>query len=167
MVVIDHISSSRLLAARWSTATGILMSASSIRRCLLCSGLHARVPLYKIPIKANHRGLRLQLAHDIFKDPHLSQVESHKQDHSDVPPKQSRLGIFGDRGGQVTCPPHPPHHALNLAFRRCISCKSHMSYGVKLQLTLLYNPLGDDSLPDSKLVLVENGRGVSDFRLTL
>ncbi|GFV17780.1 hypothetical protein TNCV_989911 [Trichonephila clavipes] len=44
-----------------------------------------------------------------------------------------------------------------------------MNYEVQLQRTLLYYPLavGEDSLPDSKLVLAENGRGVSDFRLTL
>ncbi|GFX81837.1 hypothetical protein TNCV_2570371 [Trichonephila clavipes] len=42
------------------------------------------------------------------------------------------------------------------------------SYEVQLQRPLLYHPLavGEDSLLDSKLVLVENGRGVSDFRLT-
>ncbi|GFX43217.1 transposable element Tc1 transposase [Trichonephila clavipes] len=33
---------SRQLAARWSTATGVLMSASSIRRCLLHHGMRAR-----------------------------------------------------------------------------------------------------------------------------
>ncbi|GFW29923.1 uncharacterized protein TNCV_4999631 [Trichonephila clavipes] len=44
-----------------------------------------------------------------------------------------------------------------------------MNYEIQLQLTLLYHPLalGEDSLLDSKLVLAENGRGVSDFRLTL
>ncbi|GFX61873.1 transposable element Tcb1 transposase [Trichonephila clavipes] len=35
---------------RWSTATGVLMSASSIRRCVLHRGLRARVPLYRIPL---------------------------------------------------------------------------------------------------------------------
>ncbi|GFV66605.1 hypothetical protein TNCV_1612141 [Trichonephila clavipes] len=45
----------------------------------------------------------------------------------------------------------------------------HMSYEVHLQCTLLYHPLaaGEDNLPDPKLALVENGRGVSHFRLTL
>ncbi|GFV93531.1 hypothetical protein TNCV_1988441 [Trichonephila clavipes] len=44
-----------------------------------------------------------------------------------------------------------------------------MSYEVQLHRTLLYQPLvvGEDSLPDSKPVLTENGKGVSDFRLTL
>ncbi|GFT13489.1 HTH_Tnp_Tc3_2 domain-containing protein [Trichonephila clavipes] len=35
MVVNDRTASSRHLAACWSTATGVLMSASSIHRCLL------------------------------------------------------------------------------------------------------------------------------------
>ncbi|GFU79033.1 transposable element Tcb2 transposase [Trichonephila clavipes] len=63
MVVNDRTASSRQLAARWSTATGVLMSASSIRRRLLHRGLRARVPLYRIPFTANHRRLRLQWAH--------------------------------------------------------------------------------------------------------
>ncbi|GFT85157.1 transposable element Tcb1 transposase [Trichonephila clavipes] len=63
MVVNDRTASSRQLAARWSTATGVLMSASSIRRRLLRRGLLARVPLYRIPLTANHRRLRLQWAH--------------------------------------------------------------------------------------------------------
>ncbi|GFT60535.1 transposable element Tcb2 transposase [Trichonephila clavipes] len=52
--------SSRSLAARWTTATGVLMSALSICRRLLHRGLRARVPLYRIT--ANHRWMRLQLA---------------------------------------------------------------------------------------------------------
>ncbi|GFY11260.1 transposable element Tcb1 transposase [Trichonephila clavipes] len=38
--------------------------ASSIRRRLLHRGLRARVPLYKIPLTANHRRLQLQWAHE-------------------------------------------------------------------------------------------------------
>ncbi|GFV23410.1 transposable element Tcb2 transposase [Trichonephila clavipes] len=64
MAVNDHTASSRQLAARWSTATGVLMSASSIRRRLLHRGFRARVPLYRIPLTANHRRLRLQLVHE-------------------------------------------------------------------------------------------------------
>ncbi|GFX09748.1 transposable element Tcb2 transposase [Trichonephila clavipes] len=63
MVVNDRTISSRLLVPRWSTTTGALMSASSIRRRLLHRGLRARVPLYRIPHTANHRWLRLQWAH--------------------------------------------------------------------------------------------------------
>ncbi|GFV35166.1 transposable element Tcb2 transposase [Trichonephila clavipes] len=55
MAVNDHTASSRQLAAHWSTATGVLMSALSIRRRLLHRGLRARVPLYRIPLTANHR----------------------------------------------------------------------------------------------------------------
>ncbi|GFV50700.1 transposable element Tcb2 transposase [Trichonephila clavipes] len=40
------------------------MSASAIRRRLLHRGLRARVPLYRIPLTANHRRLRLQWAHE-------------------------------------------------------------------------------------------------------
>ncbi|GFX59615.1 transposable element Tcb2 transposase [Trichonephila clavipes] len=52
----------RQWAARWSTAIGVLMPASSIRRRLLHRGLGARVPLYRIPLKANHRQPHLQWA---------------------------------------------------------------------------------------------------------
>ncbi|GFU07007.1 transposable element Tcb2 transposase [Trichonephila clavipes] len=55
---------SRQLTARWSTATGVLMSASSIRRPLLHHGLRASMPLYRIPLTANHRCLRLQWVHE-------------------------------------------------------------------------------------------------------
>ncbi|GFY06687.1 transposable element Tc1 transposase [Trichonephila clavipes] len=64
MVVNDRKTSSRQLAARWSTATGVLMSTSSMHRRLLHRGLRARVPLYGIPFTANIRRLRLQWAHE-------------------------------------------------------------------------------------------------------
>ncbi|GFV33898.1 transposable element Tc1 transposase [Trichonephila clavipes] len=54
----------RQLAARWSTATGVLMSASSIRRHLLHRGLRARMPLYRISFTLNHQRLRLQCSHN-------------------------------------------------------------------------------------------------------
>ena len=63
MAVNDSPVSSRQ-AAHWSTATGVLMSASSIPRSLLHRGLRARVSLYRIPLTVNHRQLRLQLAHE-------------------------------------------------------------------------------------------------------
>ncbi|GFT47105.1 transposable element Tc1 transposase [Trichonephila clavipes] len=40
------------------------MSASLIRRRLLHRGLRARVPLYRIPLTANHRRLHLQWVHE-------------------------------------------------------------------------------------------------------
>ncbi|GFW47129.1 hypothetical protein TNCV_55821 [Trichonephila clavipes] len=51
----------------------------------------------------------------------------------------------------------------------CLEMEVHLSYEVLLQLTLLYHPLtiGEDSVLDSKLILSENGRGVSNFRLTI
>ncbi|GFX23597.1 HTH_Tnp_Tc3_2 domain-containing protein [Trichonephila clavipes] len=52
------------MAARWSTATGVLMSASPIRGRLLHRGLRARVPLHRILVTANHRWLSLQWAHE-------------------------------------------------------------------------------------------------------
>ncbi|GFX80166.1 transposable element Tc1 transposase [Trichonephila clavipes] len=60
MAVNDRTASSRQLSARWSTATGVLESTSSIRRRLLHRGLRARSPLYRIPLTENHRRLRLQ-----------------------------------------------------------------------------------------------------------
>ncbi|GFU79842.1 transposable element Tcb2 transposase [Trichonephila clavipes] len=64
MAVNDRTASSRQLEARWSTATGVLMSASSIRRRLLHCELHTRVRLYRIPLTANHRCLHLQWDHE-------------------------------------------------------------------------------------------------------
>ncbi|GFX16873.1 transposable element Tcb1 transposase [Trichonephila clavipes] len=65
MAVNNRTASSRQLVARWSTATGVLMSASSIRRHLLHRGLCARISLYRIPLTANQRWLRLQWAHKL------------------------------------------------------------------------------------------------------
>ncbi|GFU51855.1 HTH_Tnp_Tc3_2 domain-containing protein [Trichonephila clavipes] len=64
MAVIDRTAFSKQLAARWSTVTSVLMPASSIRRRLLHRGLRARVPLYRIPLIANHRLLHLQWVHE-------------------------------------------------------------------------------------------------------
>ncbi|GFX86348.1 HTH_Tnp_Tc3_2 domain-containing protein [Trichonephila clavipes] len=50
MAANDCTASSGQLAARWSTTTGVLMTASSIRQRLLHRGLRARVPLYRIPL---------------------------------------------------------------------------------------------------------------------
>ncbi|GFX65082.1 transposable element Tcb2 transposase [Trichonephila clavipes] len=64
MSVNDRTDSCRYLVARWSTATVALISASSIHLHLLHRGIRARVPLYRIPLTANHRRLRLQWAHE-------------------------------------------------------------------------------------------------------
>ncbi|GFT47250.1 transposable element Tcb2 transposase [Trichonephila clavipes] len=64
MAVNDRTASSRQLAARWSTAIGVLMSTSSIHRHLLQRVMRTSVPLYRIPLTANHRWLRRQWAHE-------------------------------------------------------------------------------------------------------
>ncbi|GFV72711.1 transposable element Tc1 transposase [Trichonephila clavipes] len=48
-----------------SSTTGVLMSASSIRRPLLRRGLRPRVTLYRILLTANHQRLRLQGTHEL------------------------------------------------------------------------------------------------------
>ena len=62
MVVNGRRASSRQLAARWCTATGVIMSVLSIRQRLMHRGLSASVPLYRIPLRANQRWLPLQWA---------------------------------------------------------------------------------------------------------
>ncbi|GFW13020.1 transposable element Tc1 transposase [Trichonephila clavipes] len=46
MAQTDHTASSRQLTAQWSTATGVSLCASSIRRRLLQRGLRSRIPFY-------------------------------------------------------------------------------------------------------------------------
>ncbi|GFT09495.1 transposable element Tc1 transposase [Trichonephila clavipes] len=88
----DRTAFSRQLAARWSTATGVLMTASSIRQHLLYRGLRARVPLYRIPLKANYRRLRLQWAHE-----HRAwQADWHQVVFSD----ESRINLW-DHDGRI------------------------------------------------------------------
>ena len=60
MAMNDRTASSRQLAARWSTATGALMSASSNFRHVLRRGLRARISLRRIFLRANHERLHLQ-----------------------------------------------------------------------------------------------------------
>ncbi|GFU62793.1 transposable element Tc1 transposase, partial [Trichonephila clavipes] len=55
----DRTASPGQLAAHWTIATGVLMSASSIRRRLLHRRLLARVPLSRIPLTPKHQWLRL------------------------------------------------------------------------------------------------------------
>ena len=55
MAVNDRTASWRQSAVRCSTATGVLKSASSICRRLLHRWLHEMVPIYGIPLSANHR----------------------------------------------------------------------------------------------------------------
>ncbi|GFV53214.1 transposable element Tcb2 transposase [Trichonephila clavipes] len=88
----EHTASSRQLATRWSIATGVLMSAPSIRRRLLHRGLRLKMPLYMNPLTANHRRMRLQWAHE-----HRAwQADWHQVIFSD----ESRFN-FWDHGGRI------------------------------------------------------------------
>ncbi|GFX86706.1 transposable element Tcb2 transposase [Trichonephila clavipes] len=90
MVVNDHTASSRQLTVRWSSATDVLMSASSIHRRLLHRGLRTRLTLYRIFLTANHRWLRLQWVHE-----HKAwQVIWHQVVFSD----ESRFNLWGHDG---------------------------------------------------------------------
>ena len=60
----DRTASSTVLARRWSTATGVNTSASTVRRRLLQGGLVARMSLRPLPLSRNHKRLRLQWARE-------------------------------------------------------------------------------------------------------
>ncbi|KAJ4442754.1 hypothetical protein ANN_04345 [Periplaneta americana] len=64
MAVIDCTASSTVLSRHWSTATGVDLSASMVRRCLLRVGLVAHMLLHQLPFSRNHQCLRLQWAHE-------------------------------------------------------------------------------------------------------
>ena len=60
IAVMDHTASSTVLSRCWSTATGLDLSASTVRRHLLRAGLVARMPLHRLPLSRDHQCLRLQ-----------------------------------------------------------------------------------------------------------
>ena len=64
MAVTDRTASSTVLSGRWSTATVLDLSASTVRRRLLSSGLEARMPLRRLPLSRYHLHLRLQWARE-------------------------------------------------------------------------------------------------------
>ena len=64
MTVYDCTASSRQLVARWSTAIGVVVSASLIPRRLLHCKLRASVTLYRIPLTTNHPRLHTQWVHE-------------------------------------------------------------------------------------------------------
>ncbi|GFT05689.1 transposable element Tc1 transposase [Trichonephila clavipes] len=86
----DRTASCKQLLASWSTATGVLMSASSISRRLIHCGLRARVPLYRIPLTANHRRLCLKWAHE-----HRA-LQADR--HQDVSSDETRFNLRGHDG---------------------------------------------------------------------
>ena len=59
MAVTDRTELSRVLAQRWSTATVVLLSRSTVRRYLLQRGVRARLTLRRIPLSLNHRRRKL------------------------------------------------------------------------------------------------------------
>ena len=64
MTVTDRTASSTVLSRRWSTATGLDLSASTVRRRLLRAGLVSRMPLRRLPLSRDHERLRLQWARE-------------------------------------------------------------------------------------------------------
>ena len=66
MALTDRTASSTELSRRWSTAMGLDLSASTVRRRLLRAGLVARMPLRRLPLSREHqRRLRLQWAYEL------------------------------------------------------------------------------------------------------
>ena len=59
MAVTDRTASSTVLSQRWGTATGLVLSASTVRHRLLRAGI---VPLDRLPLSKDHQRLRLQWA---------------------------------------------------------------------------------------------------------
>ncbi|GFW77701.1 transposable element Tcb2 transposase [Trichonephila clavipes] len=118
MAVNDHTTSCRQLAVRLSTATGVLMSASSIRRRLLHRGLRAKVPLYRIPLTPNRRRLHLQWVHEhrswqadwhqvVFSDEACFNLSDHNgrclqecviEGHSNLTPRVMVWGVISYHG---------------------------------------------------------------------
>ena len=62
MAMIDCTASSTVLSRRWSTTTGLDLSASTVRRRLLRAGLVACMALRRLPLSRDHECLRLQWA---------------------------------------------------------------------------------------------------------
>ena len=60
MAMTDRTASTIVLSRRWSTATGLDLSASTVRCHLLRAGLVARMPLHRLPLSRDHQCLRLQ-----------------------------------------------------------------------------------------------------------
>ena len=64
MAVTDCTASSTVLSRRWSTATGLVLFASTVHRRLLRAGLVARMPLRRLPLSKDHQRVRLQWARE-------------------------------------------------------------------------------------------------------
>ena len=64
MAVTDHTASYTVLSRRWSTATSLDLSPSTVRHRLLKAGLVACIPLRRLPLSRDHQRLRLQRARE-------------------------------------------------------------------------------------------------------
>ena len=64
MAVTDRTASTTVLSRRWSTATGLDLSASTVHRRLSRAGLVAHMPLRRLPFSRDHQRLRLQWARE-------------------------------------------------------------------------------------------------------
>ena len=62
--VTDRTASSTVLSRRWSFATGLDMSASTVRRWLLRAGPVDRMPLRRPPLSRDPQRLKLQCARE-------------------------------------------------------------------------------------------------------
>ena len=62
IAVTDRTASSTVLNRRWSAATSLDLSASTVLRRLLRPGLVARMPLRRLPLSRDHQRFRLQWA---------------------------------------------------------------------------------------------------------
>ena len=60
----DRTASCTVLSRRWSTAAGLDLSASTVRRRLLRTGLVARMSLRRLQLSRDHQRLRLQWARE-------------------------------------------------------------------------------------------------------
>ncbi|GFU60141.1 transposable element Tcb2 transposase [Trichonephila clavipes] len=97
------------------------MSASSILRRLLHRKLPARVLLYRIPLTANHRWLRLQWAHE-----HKAwQADWHQAVFSD----KSRFNLW-DHGGRIRVGTYAGEHCLPECVYRMAVWPNTRSYGL-------------------------------------
>ena len=64
MAATDRTASSTVLSRRWSTATGLDLSASTVCRRFLRAGLVALMLLPRLPLSRDHQRLRLQWARE-------------------------------------------------------------------------------------------------------
>ncbi|GFY09242.1 transposable element Tcb2 transposase [Trichonephila clavipes] len=122
----DRTASSGQLAAYWTIATGVLISASSILRRLLHRRLLARAPLSRIPLTAKHQWLRLLWASELRS----WQVDRHQVVFSD----ESRFSLW-DHEDRFRCKLYPGERCLSEGVIERYSC---LTDGVMVWGGILY-----------------------------